>query len=172
MRVFVAPLIASAVLVLSAGAAFATQPDGMLRRAGTDQPYTGKGIINNSGIDQTLARNAAVGEKAKFEIRVKNTNAGACKTAFEQETFTGTGGAQADDFVVRYKKPNGVNVTDKVEAGTYAPNIDSGAAKKIFLTVKVVGGNSGGEGTAMLRFTCSDPQPDEVDVIKAVARVA
>jgi hypothetical protein len=110
--------------------------DGRIRLVG--DPYVGDGVYNCVGTDQTETQVREPGQKAKFDVRVRND------TTLTRNVRIGTN-AENDDLNVKYFL-NGANVTDKVNidlpgdnAGLRFKNVPAGAstpAVRVVIKVK------------------------------------
>lgn len=139
-RVAALGIAASVVLVVGAPAAHGgtAQPDAMLRKDGSNAPFIGKGVINTTGLNQTIERSIAEGGRIRYEIKVKNTGSTACNIALGEKTFLPDG-----TWVRHYKKTSGKDITDKVLAGTFHPELDPGNSMRVILRIRHVSDGSG-----------------------------
>ena len=141
------------------------KPDLMIK-LGTETTYSGLGIINADGTNQTKSQNAAINQKVTCSFRVKN--AGYLSDSFK---ITGPGGGSG--WSVKYiDLATGADVTSQVTgtgwlSGTMAPGTDKGVYAKIMPDSTVTSGSS----KTLTITAASVGNSAKIDVVKAVTTV-
>ncbi|MHB1459297.1 MAG: hypothetical protein ACYC0V_20495, partial [Armatimonadota bacterium] len=141
------------------------KPD-LLIKSGTESSYTGAGIFNTDGTDQTKSQYASAGQKVIYAFRVRNAgNLG--------DSFTITGPAGGSGWSIKYYDlTTNVDVTSQVTgsgwiSGTIAPGIDKGVYAKVSPDTTI----APGETKELLITAMSIGDNTKIDVVKAVTTV-
>ena len=141
---------------------YISRPD-MLIKAGTESTYTGTGIFNVDGTEQTKSQNAAPGQKVTYAFKVKNSG-------IQNDSFKITGLIGGSGWSVKYYDlSTGVEVTSQVTgAGWSSGTLTPGATKGIFVNVKSDATLSLGSTNTLLIKAESEADDSKIDVVKAV----
>jgi hypothetical protein len=161
-RALLAPVVLGMVAVLGA-----CQPDLSIRKAGSGTPYKGKGVINTTGVNQTVARKKGVGNNAIYEIRLKNITTEACSMQLKDGVVVNGG------TYLRKWNHNGQNITALVTgpSGYVIPNLAAGAeTTPIKLRVQPESGVAGNELLVGLKAVCQS-NTNIADVVRALTKI-
>lgn len=138
----------------------AYQPD-LLIRTLAESTYTGDGIYNTDGVNQTRTQNVASGTSVIYVFRVQNDGNAT-------DTMTVTGPAANSGWTVRYFNNASVDITDQVtgsgwSTGTLAPGSVAGLYVRVTPTTAVAGSMQ-----TVLLTTTSSQDSAQRDAVKAV----
>ncbi|MHB1459325.1 MAG: SBBP repeat-containing protein [Armatimonadota bacterium] len=138
----------------------------LLLKTGSEASYTGTGIINTDGTDQTKSQNTSAGQKLTYAFRVKNAGT-------LNDSFTITGPAGGSGWSVKYYDlSTNAEVTSQVTgagwlSGTISPGTDKGVYAKVSPDATVASGSS----KALVIIAASVGDSAKQDVVKAVTTV-
>ncbi|MHB1457249.1 MAG: DNRLRE domain-containing protein [Armatimonadota bacterium] len=141
------------------------KPD-LLIKTGSESSYTGTGIINTDGTDQTKSQSASAYQKVTCAFRVKNAGN-------SNDSFKLTGQGSGSGWTVRYYDlTTGAEVTSQVIgtgwlSGALAPGLDKGVYAKITPDATVVSGSF----KTLTITAASVGDNTKIDVVKAVTTV-
>lgn len=140
------------------------RPDGRIRR-GTSVTV-GNNIYNVTGRDQKVTGSAVRGGTVTYYATVENE-------APFAEALRLRGGASSANYVVKYRQPDGTNITTEVVNGTYrTPALEPKGTFQVTITVKVGARAPVGSSLSALLTAISSTDGAERDAVKFVTRRA
>ncbi|MHB1458413.1 MAG: DUF7948 domain-containing protein [Armatimonadota bacterium] len=138
------------------------KPD-LIIKAGAESSYSGTGIFNTDGTDQTKSLTTSPGQKVTYAFKVINAGR-------ENDSFKIKGPVGEIGWIVKYSDlTTGAEITSlMVGSGWSSGIIVPGASKGICVTVKPDASITAGAVYEMLITATSDGDNTKTDVVKAV----
>ena len=167
--------MAAAVLSLLAGPAHAGcsagpgNGDARIRKGSGN--YKGVGVYGCDGDLQDVGKSLLPGERYTADVRVKNDGNGPTDIRMDVELF---GSSDEGDFKIKFLKPNGKDVTERVlsDLFEYQDVAEGASTPRLRVVLKATGAAVGGDslGVSVAGFL-GDNSPISGDVVNADASV-
>ena len=135
----------------------------LLIKTGAESTYTGTGIINTDGSNQTKSQNAIPGQRRTYAIRIQNAGTGT-------DTFTISAPGGGNGWTVKYYElPSNADITSQVTGSGWTTGILApGAYKGLYVNVTPNTAVPAGSVNTLLISSVSTGDSTKTDVIKAV----